>query len=250
MEEITQLYTQKGYDHEQNIFLKNSLLESRHILKEILLLNKRKFLFFKKWRLRILNSRLEKVEKRIFEQIDLYLLEHDAEYTQIASNNLSLFSKKKMKFNVFAHIAASNNQYTKKLKGSLHRNGAIYLTENDSSWITKRSNFDTQFPSKFVGKINHWGKVELETVSVKRKWFKKLPSEYIGAIDEHGNVELHIVEEKNEIDLVSGGSLCIGKLIGDLFVGNESQIISFQNNVKTMLDKISSFKEQASEGKH
>lgn len=211
-------------------------------LKKVLLV-KKSFVFFKRVRLQILETKIKKIDKIIFDDVDQYLLINNSEYLKLSERNYELLENPKIIFNVYEIAVSSNLKFSENFKGKLRNNGYAYVYENDSKYGYVSYNYnDFKFPSKITGSVNHFGIINLKTLETGSKTFRKLPSEYIGKVGKDGRMELEINECKNEIDLLSRGDFCIGKLIGNYFNSNQIKTNEFNENISKMLKMMEEFK--------
>jgi hypothetical protein len=201
-----------------------TLTESNHLFKSI--------------KIRNLTSDKKKVRKKLFTSIDNYLLLEDKEFEKLATENLSLFKKDKINFKVTKHDRHEMSSATYRFEGKLSKNGYSYIYEAGTNWALFP--FDGFYcPMKLKGKINHWGKIEIDVTEIDHK-LNALPENFVGSISEKGIIDLETDKRSN--DLFFGGKLVVGEIMAFHFSRTSSALRKMIQNKRKMLMMIRNFR--------
>lgn len=182
-----------------------------------------------------------------------WLRENDKEFIKLTDQVYRLLSRKEIHFTVYNNNAISGDEDSGVFKGTMHKNGYIYLNAEDSERLPGLSNTGAyRYPQLIEGRIDYLGRVVLKAKSFSRIHYGyriMKPDHYAGKIDEHGNITLEAIDLDSSN---SEGVLYIGRLVGDLFGHSPLRLAVFLKARAVIIGRISQFRQELStkEGKN
>jgi len=193
---------------------------------------------FRSIKIKNLTNDKKRIRKRLFTLIDEFLLKNDPVFKNIAEETINLFKKDNISFKVTKHDRHEMASMTYKYEGKVSKNGYSYIYESGTNLaILPLDGFAC--PIKLKGKINHWGKIEID-VTEKELKFNALPENFKGSISDKGVIQLEIDKRSN--DLFLSGKLVVGEIMAFHFSRSSTKLKRLLNNKRKMLIMIREFR--------
>jgi hypothetical protein len=174
-----------------------------------------------------IESGLLEMKKKLSHLIEIYLQKTSAEYRKLVATNMELLQSSRAYFKATSTSFGMISSYSTRFSGNLLDNGYVhcYSVEGNNP-ILPMAQFS--FPIRLVGKIDHWGNIELHASSTDMALFKTLPTGYEGRIGANGQIDIRVKD--TETDFLTGGSMMINKLMANITGMNPWKMAQFAKN--------------------
>jgi hypothetical protein len=190
--------------------------------------------FFLKLRLRSLEKKKIILKEQLFLVCADYLEKTNESYKKLVQENYLLLETDNIIFKVNDITAYPFDTYTKKLKGTIHRNGCAYIENTDSAW-----EFASGYEKRIKGKIDYWGNLNLMTVSTHQIIFgSRDPTELQGTVSKNGEIDLNTT--KTEFNITAKNNSGIAKMIGNHF-DSEVKLERFFENAEILKGMVNTY---------
>jgi len=174
--------------------------------------------------------------------ITLRLERENDEFKEIAKRNCNLLRNSNLVFKTSRQGMSLTGSYVNLMKGRLHNNGHIYCHTEKTNISLLNPFADYYFPSKFEGKIDCLGNVELHKTATRSALFNRVPIKLEGEITENGTIKVSTTEREH--DFISGGKHIISRIVSSYTFANPNDENEFFENRNLLVDMINEYKQR------
>lgn len=151
-------------------------------------------------------------------------------FKALSDRNRSILSSKELKLKAHKYGLSGNGEYARSFVGRIMSNGLIYAGAVDvgGATIFQKMAIRGRYVTKFKGRINCLGFIEIFEEKVQSMAVNSLPTHYSALISSDGSVQVFTTDTKKDVR----GLQMVEEIIGNPFIDNQQKMEFFKNRSK------------------